>query len=361
MLPYATGTYTDEQARAAVYATTGSRHVTYRYERIGPTGASLGTLDCVTGGSISEDALADVHRSCTLTLWRPDVVWATDSIRVWWRVTMPDGGIAEWPLGTFALSAPEYSGTGEVSVAGFDHGIRLRDDCVTTRHTLAAGAVYTVAVAALLTGYTTRITASTATLPVAREWPPGTQKHTIINDLLSAINYEGLWFDGRGVAVSRPYRPPNERPVDATYGDSTAPIVVRDSWRVARDTDAVPNRWIGVVSTPDRAPLVSTVTNTDPASPTSTVARGGRIVAVTQECDAVDQATLDAIVLRWSREASAYEHVTVDTLTVPVHEHRDMVGLVIPDLGIHDRYTQTGWTVPLETGATMTHSLRREL
>lgn len=309
-----------------------------------------GTIDEVSlyAGVIDDATALRIHRAGAGTGPYGDATWA------------------EWPQGVFLLTSPtrdaDPHGVVVRQVEAYDQLLVLRDDKITNRTAAASGTKYTDQVRTFLTGAgitDLNITPSSALIPVTKEWEPGTQKLRIVNDLLAAINYEGVYFDENGTCIVRPYVSPADRASEHTYAaDSTSVILPRV--RQTLDLFAVANRWVLTVSDPDRAALSSTFTNNDPASPTSTVSRGRTIVDFRTEQDAADQVALDAKVARLAFEASqVFEEIELPTGIMPVHSHNDVYTLVYPDLGVAEKYSERAWELPLERGGTMRHTIRR--
>jgi hypothetical protein len=270
----------------------------------------------------------------------------------------------EWPLGVFLLSSPSRSidegNTITRDVDAYDKLLIFSDNLVTDRYSLPAGTVVTDQVRTILTGSTTAsVTNSTATLPTAREWEPGTSYLTIINDLLSSINYRSLSFDENGKAIVQPYQTPAVRASEFEYADDEQSVSLPHVGQTL-DLFVVPNRWVLVVSDPDQTSISSTFTNDDPTSLTSTVSRGRVIVDFRTEQSAVDQASLDGLAQRLAFEASqVYEEISFETAIMPIHSFDDVYTLTFNRLAISDKYSGHTWDLPLRAGETMKHTARR--
>lgn len=203
------------------------------------------------------------------------------------------------------------------------------------------------------------ITPSTKTLPVAMSWEPGTSYLRIINDLLSAVNYESAWFDENGTFVARPYQSPETRPPEYTYATDETSVISGTVDQVL-DLYGVANKWVLVVSDPDRAAIVGSYTNTSPSSPTSTVNRGRTIVDFRTEQDAADSASLNAKAQRLAFEASqVYEEVEFSTAVMPIHSNSDVYTITVDEMGVGAKYSEHTWEMPLVAGGLMKHSARR--
>lgn len=349
----------------------GVRRWSFRYELLEPDGTWVTDLDTVLSCEVSQNWHADIKRSMTLRLREAGGIdYLADRIRPNVRLHLPPygaGNYVEWPQGVFLLTSPKrvLSSAGVITreIQGYDQLQVYAEDLVADRYGVAAGTVVTTAVKTLLQSVPVppiiHLTPHAGTLVTAKDWDPGTSKLRIINDLLGMINYESLSFDELGTAVAQPYRSPAERPEEWTYGNTDHGLMIPGAEQ-EMDLWGVPNSWVLVVSEPDRPVLKSTYTNTDPASPTSTVRRQRTITDYRTEQEAVSQAVLDAKVARLAFEASqVYETVPFRTGLVPLHSGNDVYRLRVDGLAIDARYAETSWKLPLKAGAQMEHSARR--
>lgn len=359
--------HTSAEVLEALRFKTGSRRMIPRYELLDSANIKLLDLDNVLSGSIEQNWLADIKRKAKFTVRDTgEIDFLSNRIKPYVRLYLPPYGVndwVEWPQGVFLLSSPnrtsDETDTVIRDVEAYDALQVFLDDKVENRHTVAAGTVYTTAVSTLLGSIPKNITTSTKTLPVAVEWDPGTTKLTIINNLLTAINYDSLSFDEDGVAIVKPYVAPSSRAEEYTYADNEDSVMIPD---VDQEMDlfSIPNKWVLVVSEPDRAPLVGTYTNNDPASPTSTIRRQRTIVDFRTETEAADQASLDARVERLAFEASqVYEAVDFETAIMPIHSGNDVYRVTYSTLAIDAKYSEHSWSMPLAGGGTMQHRARR--
>jgi hypothetical protein len=345
----------------------GARRFTFRYERLSSANVLLDDLTNVLQGSVSQNWLADIKRTATFTIRDVGGIdFLSDRIKPWVRLHLPPWGAddwVEWPQGVFLLSTPsrtsDETDTVIREVSAFDALQVFADDLVTDRYTVAAGVVYTTAVTTLLGSITANVTVTTSTLPTAKEWPPGTSKLKIINELLGAVNYESLSFDESGTAVVRPYTAPSIRAEEWVFADDDTSIMLPDVEQTL-DLFAVPNRWTLVVSDPDRSTLSSTYTNVDPSSPTSTVRRQRTIVDFRTEQDAADQAALDAKAQRLAFEASQiFESLDFATGLMPAVSGNDVYRITYGALAVDAKYSEQSWEMPLAAGAAMRRRARR--
>lgn len=361
------GSYTEAQVVAQLH---GVRRLGFRYELLDGSNVHKADLAGVVGGRVANNTFADIKRTAQFRLrdGLDDIDFAVDRIKPYVRLRMPAGDVIEWAQGVFLLSSPSRAtdahGAVFRDIEAYDQLQVLRDDKFADRHTIAAGVNYITganAVKPILdsAGITLQnLTATDKTLPTAKEWPPGTSKLTAINELLDAINYYSLSFDERGRAVARPYVSPAVAATEYAYVADQRSVIYRGV-EERLDLFEVPNRWVLVVSEPDRDPLRSVYTNSNADSPTSTVARGRTIVDF-REVEAADQLSLDAMASRVAFEASqVYESIQFETGIMPHHSDANVLGFTFDGLGIDGKFSETSWEMDLQIGARMTHSVRR--
>lgn len=384
--------YTAEQVKAALHAP--NRKLSFKYELLDNTNKYKRDLTEFISASVSNNALAEIKRTARFYLKDDGTInFLSDRIKPYVRLWIPPGrvlsryylflqatqpsiyqtiqeapetgGWVDFPLGVFVLSTPprkiDASGVVTREVEAYDQLQVLIDDKVTDRYTVTTGTNYITAIKAILDGAgitNQNLTATSKTFPTDRDWGPGTTKLKIINELLDSINYKSLWFDEDGLAVAQPYVSPKDRASEYTYKDDDESVIFPD---VEQNLDLfnIANKWVLVVSEPDRTPLTSTYTNTNANSPTSTVSRGRTIVDFRQ-VDAADQSTLDDKVQRIAFEASqVYEHVDFYTPIMPAHSNDDVFTLEFSNLGISAKYSEHAWSFDLKAGARMKHNIRR--
>lgn len=279
----------------------------------------------------------------------------------------PSRRFVEWPQGVYLLNSPtrqiDASGVITRSVEAYDQGSVLDSQYTEDNYYVGAGALYTDAIKEILDNITGvpyyNITPSALTLPAQKVWDAGTSFLKILNDLTSAINYEDIHFDADGTAIIRPYIDPQSRSSEYDYSSGLTSVLTPDASQTL-DLYNQPNKWILIVSEPDRPSIKSTYTNNDPASPTSTVNRGRTITSVQTEQDVADQDVLNAKVQQLAQEASQiYEELEFQTALMPMHSHRDVYHVGYPGLGIDDEYNEVSWSYALQAGASMKHTARR--
>lgn len=287
--------------------------------------------------------------------------WQKNGIEI---KTIPSQHIS-YPQGIFLLSSPTRKDeTGKVirDVEAFGGLIILRDDKFEQRYIVPAGAKYYDEVIKILQSAGIaqyNIEYSDAVLQRDIEFEAGKEKLFAINELLRQINYTPIYDDANGVFVSAPYRSPAVRTAEYTYKDDELSVTYQ-GMEEELDLFNVPNKWIVVCSNTDQDPLVSSYTNDNPDSPTSTVNRGFSKVDSREVSDIADQVTLDAYVQRIAFEASqVYGKINFETALMPFHEYSDVLDIDYSPLGIKGKYSETSWTMPLSVGGKMKHEVRK--
>lgn len=359
--------HTEEEILAALRGVSGVRRLSFRYELLDSGNGYIEDLDSVLAGSIEQNWLSDIKRTAKFTLRETGRIdFLSDRIKPHVRLHLPPYGrfdYVEYPQGVFLLTSPSRSVDENRritrQVEAFDALQVFSDDLVASRYTVATGANVISAVATLLGTVTKVVSPHAATLTAAKEWPPGTSKLSIINELLGSVNYESLSFDEEGRAVVQPYRAPSIRTEEYEYATDTHGLIVPD---VDQELDlfSIPNRWVLVVSDPDRPDIVASYTNVDPGSPTSTIRRARTITDFRTEQDAVDLPHLQAKAERLAFEASqVYEAIDFTTALMPIHSGNDVYRLRYDPLAINARYSEQSWSFDLSVGAKMKHRARR--
>jgi hypothetical protein len=344
---------------------------------------------------ISHENYATVHGTCALTL-DVDLQWGWDMVRPYMLISAPaiPGQPAvngmRFNLGCYVVTSPSYL-LGEQAkrpVVGYDP-LYLLNNPIGSSYSVRAGANYLGTVNGIITAQTTGWggafvadpTNNDDTLPSLMSWPlDSTHNATtwlnVINDLLAAIGYRGLWCDQDGNYRADPYVEPARRAVEYQLDAGTtdrgtandpayaAHQIVSDAQRTyTYDTWNIPNWWRFVRSDPVVKPVEGngqyTVQDVS-GGPTSQQVVGRVIRAPVQYLDASSQATLvtqgNAIV---AADRNVAETLQVNTASLPVAGHFDVLGYsdeFFPDDPERKMLAQS-WVLPL-AGGDMTWTLR---
>lgn len=360
------GGYTRQQIIDALHAKSSSRLIKFRYDLLNRQEIKIGTLDNVVSGEVSMASLAtDIKRTARLNMKdNKDIDWLNDRVQPFCMLKMPDGWV-EWSLGIFLLNSPKKREQNKQvyrNIEAYDGLQILLDDKFDSRYTIVSGTKYITAINNIF--FTLGISKinipnTDAALAITKEFEIGTPKLRAINELLGELNYTSLWVDERGYYTAMPYIILSDRAIDYTYEDNELSVIY-NGLEEELDLFSVPNKFVVVQSNAETNPLVSTYTNENPGSITSTVNRGRTIVDVREVDNIADQTALDNYTKRIAFEASQiYGHIEFDTAIMPMHSYSDLLQVKYSSLGINDRYVETNWTIPLQTGGRMKHSARK--
>lgn len=361
--------YTREQVKNMLHAKNNTRNIKFKYILLDSNNSIKTELNNVIDAEINFKSLANIKRAGKFLIKESDDInidWLNDRIQPFIMFKVPNSNTwLEWSLGVYLLSSPKRKSTGKSiirDVEAYDLMLILSDEKIDKRHLAPKGKRYTDEIKELITGckvYQTNITSSSKTLRSDKEFEIGTSKLTIINQLLKEINYSSIWTDEKGYFTASPYVLPSYRTKDYEYFNDELSII--NGIEEEMDTFNVPNKFIVVSSNPDNEPLVSTYTNDNINSPTSTVNRKGRIVTKYKNVDDIaDQQSLDAYTKRTAEESSnIYGHITFNSAIMPHHSFQDCLYLKHDQLGINNNYIETEWSMKLSIGALMKHKVRR--
>ncbi|MFD6565397.1 hypothetical protein [Micromonospora profundi] len=318
--------------------------------------------DDLAGGTISRNSYATLHATASLALSR-ELAWQSAIVRPY--MTVSDGTTtARFNLGAYYTAVPSrtYEQSPPVyDVTGYDilHGLYSPTG---EAYAVDAGVSYLAAVEQILVeqGYTRYLidyARGSSVLPSAKVWPLDDQTRwlTIVNDLLAAVGYQGIWSDWDGQLRCQPYQLPSERPPEWVYGGGAASML-SPARSVDRDFFEAPNRWVFVRqnNVDDLPPYEGNGIHTyqnDYAGETSVEARDGRVITKVEFVDAADhealvrqaQITIDA-------DMRVATTVRVATSPNPLHWHFDRLLIDDPDLGRWADVLGTSWTLPLDGG-----------
>ena len=241
---------------------------TFTFDLLDTNDNILGRLNGVqSGGSLDYSVSADIRGSGSINLTKTgDVDWLHSRVRVYYNDIPLITAIPKIP----AESYDDAQVTMQVDL--YDKTMILMDDNFGNAYGVAAGSNIITAVKAVIasTGDTKiNIESSSATLATTLVWEANTPKKTIVNDLLNAANYWGIWCDGLGYFTSGPYIAPSYRPVMYDFVDNEEGIYL-PAFERNYDPFAVPNRYNVIGKTDGNVEaLVKSAVDVDPLSPYS--------------------------------------------------------------------------------------------
>lgn len=323
--------------------------------------------DDLAGGNVQRNNYADLHGSATLAISR-ELDWANAIVRPY--VTIRSGVTsARFNLGAYFTNAPDrIIGTNPVTheVQGVDLLHALKSP-VGDAYSVPSGTAYLTRVAEILAaqGFTQVLTdqsAATKTLPSTKTYAMAEDITwlKIVNDLLSAVGYQGIWTDWNGYVRCVPYVVPATRSSEWTYTNNITTSMLAPQRKLTRDYFDAPNKWIAVKTngidspTPpsEGAGIYTFVNQSDGAT---SIDSRHRTITRYLAIDAADQASLVATAQRSiqadKRIKTVYEAGTAPN---PLHWHFDRIRVEDTDAGAPFEFIEQSWSLPLD-GSDQTH------
>lgn len=322
------------------------------------------TDDVRPAGQVTHNNFRTIHSTVQMQVSR-ELQWGNQRIKLYWSIIDGDGEIRV-PLGVYLLSTPETA-AGETpktwTVDGFDKLEVLAHPHGTT-YRAAAGDAYLTLVEDLITAagesaVLLDLTLSATVLPSDRVWPLDEQTTTlnIINDLLAAVGYRGLWVDQDGNYRSEPYVAASSRPTEWTYSADSADTMVGMGRTSSADFFDTPNRWVFVNDDPAQDfPVegdgVYTVLNQSDGA--TSIDERGRTITRVVKLSAASQSALETQGDRMvERDKRIVTRVSLQVSPNPLHLHFDVVKLVDAELSVSGAFQVHEWSLPLD-GSDMT-------
>lgn len=329
----------------------GQRVATFRFALSnGVTGEVLGDIHPLRGANLTHDTSRTVKRQLTLALGKvdtADVNPLTDRINLYMII----GGV-EYPLGRYMF----VDASRNVFTAGRLGQMQLSDEMFLVDQQITSGingvgkSVLTTIVDTI-TGLPVTLLADPTPYEAAASWGIGTGRGQTLEALSVAGDYWSPWFDNQGrLRFLRTFDPAAQVPdinLDDGFQVLQASILETDDLLTAPNTFVVISNAAGTTT----VPVVGTAT-IPPSAPHSVPNRGFAIVAVF-DLQMADQTQATAVAQGLAQRQTVFEKVTLATAPDPRHDSYN----VIQWQG--DRWLELAWSLPLEEGAAMTHTLRR--
>ena len=317
--------------------------------------------DRLLGGIVERSNFANVHGTCKLVI-EDAIAWGRDRVRPY-MILENNGVSARFNLGVFVLTTPDSTRGDDpitYSASGFDLLFLLQAGPSDT-YVVTSGTTYLAAVQAILTasgvGGTVQLdgTRQSTTLPNVMVWAlvpdDPTSWLSMINDLLDAINYQGLWCDENGTFRSGPYARPSTRTSEWTFDTSNdSTNIIGEDRSLASDVWGARNWWRFVRTSMTAQPVegagIYTVTNASTGR-TSIASLGRTVRAAVRFLAAADQASL---VAQGDRIVAADQAIsrtfTISADSLPIASHFDVVTLI--DSGETDKCQVSSWVINLD-------------
>ena len=290
-----------------------------------------------------------------------EINWLTDEI----QPIMVINGVKH-SLGIFAAAKPKEitkSRSKRMTVQAYDRCWRVRDTKSGTLLYWPRGTKYLTAVNQLLAAAGVEVIFATPTEAAFTEdredWKLGESFLTVVNALLSEINYKPLYFDENGCAALEPVSLPTAEEIRHVFDGKDPKTMLLPQMEREADYYEAPNVFIVYCANPDKSGnMVATAKNDNPQSQLSVSRRGREIVKVVQVDNIASQEELQGYA-DWLRDKSMItgEIVTVETALLTGFRVAEAVGIIYGDLtaiGVEHAYTMA-----LEVGGKMRHTIER--
>jgi len=328
-----------------------------------------------SGSSITYDATATIHRTCSLNI-DSDVTttgWSYLSgfVRPYMRIIDVETQVfADFHLGVYTLTSPSHSlgpQPGLVQFQGYDLKYLLRQPIGDSYEVLAGvdpAQAAADAIGVAIPGVTVLVTPSGSTLPYQLTWPFNPAQPTtylnVVETLLAGIGYREVWVDWDGNFRIEPFIDLQNSDFEWRFDKLDSDNIVSDD--ATRDIDLydVPNWWRFVMANLSASPVEGTTMFTwedsSPLNPGSTANRGRTI----RHIEEVPAPTYDDLVTYGQRVIAASltpgEIFTVKTQPFPLAWHLDVIHYVDPNIATElplsatgeRRVVATGWRLPLD-------------
>lgn len=323
-------------------------------------GVVYGGLDHTDPPSISCSADAEICLSMRATVKaneNMDVL--TDLVRAYVVIDGVQNAVGDYSIGTLSSVTKDDVKWWEIEC--YDLSILCKQSIVETRYYIRAGTLYLDAINALLidSGITRVMSdANVDTLTTDREdWDIGTPRLTIINALLSEINFYPLYFDLNGVARLEKKTDLSATTPTWTYAANELSILYQECSSELDIFDA-PNVFIALLSNAEQGAMKATAENNSPSSALSIIRRQRRIPRVVKVDNIASQAALQEYADNL-RNDSLLSTETIEFYTAinPVHSVHDV--LVIQHPEIEGVFLETEWSMSIKAGEKMTHKAKR--
>lgn len=386
MRSLATGQYSAAQCETQLRS--GSAAVGCRFDvldtervKIGEIG-KVGVDEGVTAATVEYMADRPVPGALRLTLL-PDTDLVnrifTRYVQPFFRLVMPDGGIAEWSMGVFIWGAPNRTLPSrgnegwDITLGDLTH-VLVSGGPGPTGFTVGTGTSIDVAIsnAIIAAGFTDTSGVEGANIETSADvvWGLTDQRSAQVTwwDVLDSLHRSGgywpPWFDlnGRYRAVRQPDL--TGAGVSWSYQPETNGLL--QSLTTQPDLSKVANRVVGRSQAPGGA-LSTATADADVVIPGHPLSRGVIKFYIDQTVDS--QAGLSEIDLAAFAKnellvrLAYHQQLTIPTLANPAHEMYDVIGVQWPDdaeFNAAIRTIERQWQMDLFTGD-MSHQLHRLL
>lgn len=324
--------------------------------------------DALTTASVARNAYANLHATLSFTIESP-LSWGSAIVRPYMEITAPTSttdplNTMRFYLGAYVTDTPEEDMSLDVSswdATGYDI-LSLLDDSIGDGYSIDAGESYLARVEDILLnrGFSQYIIdpdAIATLLPTAKSYTVDDNVTwlTVVNDLLAAVGYAGIWSDHNGVLRAQLYRSPAARGPEWQMTDDPAVTLLTQRRKRRRDFYDAPNHWVIYQQNSTETEQASNANGlryeftNDTIGETSVEARGGRVITKVLGVDAADAASLQAQAQRTiDADMQIPTTITIDTAPFPLAWHFDRIEVSDARLGATLQILASAWTLNLD-------------
>lgn len=360
--------YTPEQVRYAIESSS-SFNSTMGLELIDQNLDIIEDIsEALTEATVARNSYANLHATLSFTIESP-LSWGSAIVRPYMDITAPTSptdplATLRFYLGAYVTDTPEEDMSLDVSswdATGYDI-LSLLDDAVGDDYSVDAGESYLARVEEILLnrGFTEYIIdpdQAATVRPSAKTWPldDNVTWLNVINDLLAAVGYQGIWSDHNGRLRCHSYRSPRDRGPEWHMTDDPAVTLLTQRRRRKRDFYDAPNHWIFYRNStteeeqPDATNQLRYEYTNETTGETSVEARGGRLITKVTGVDVADVDTLIATAQRTiDADTLIPTIITIDTAPFPLAWHFDRIEVSDARLGVSLQVLATSWQMNLD-------------
>lgn len=332
----------------------GQRQATFTFTLVnGVSGQRLGEIHPIRQpAQIDHDVNRTIKRSMRLAISSSEVA-DIDPVQDRILPAMTVAGVT-YPLGRFMFT----DDTRLLSTGGQQATQTLLDEMFRIDQQLENGFASTApvdqAVRALLTGFQlvgTRIEATQ--FASLGGWTAGTTRGQVLEALSILGDYETPWMANDGFfSMVRTIDPDK---VPATFDLDSGHRVIRDSPGQSSDLLTAPNRFVVVANSANAAEQAITGIYDVPADAPHSITNRGFVVPAVYGLQVTSTAQAKAIAQGIGLRSTVFERTDLETVPDPRHDSYDV---------IHwqgRNWLELAWSMTLEEGASMRHTLRRAL
>jgi hypothetical protein len=330
----------------------GQRAATFRFDLIdGITNGKIVDLHPLRGATLLHDTTRTTKRTLNMSLGAYDTSFI-DVINNRVDVYMTFANGDEYPLGRYMFS----DGSRQIFTSGEQGSFTLNDEMfkvdqqITVSISGAGRDVITIMIE-VLSDLGIEFVLDVTPFTTKQSWTMGTTRGQILESLALIGDFFSPWFgNDKKFHCIRSFDPITREPAfDFDIGNNVMLNGIVDT----NELFSAPNRIIVVSNTAidGSVPVVGTadVSLTAPHS----IAKRGFVVAdvLDLQIDTVSQA--NAVATNIINRQTVYEQVTLNTAPDPRHDSYDVIRWQ------GDLWLELGWSLTLEEGSTMTHTIRK--